>query len=800
MDRPLLHKRLTVACLSLLVSLGGHLVAQTHQVMINELMQSNVDALFYRKDFPDSWFEVYNTTGKKINMRGWRIGVTNDYAKSYDLFHFRELPAYGHILYYCDKKDDGWEHTDFRLESTKAGALYLWNADGVLVDSVAYNEMPAPNIAWGRITDGADEWQYEVTPTPGEPNESRGSDFIMPDPVFSHTGRLLPVGESLSVTITFPDVLLPSDTRLYVTLDGSAPTNASASYAKDEPCTMLITETSVVRARLISNFALTSLPVTHSYIIHPRTTQLPVFSLSTDSRYLYDEEIGMMVGDDFDDNCFKGWRRPFNIEFFEQTEPDTALINQIGEAGMHGAGSLRRHQKAMNLYTNKRWQKKRFKSATFFPHKPFIKKTKTFCLRNSGTRCLDSRIDDAFVQLLFANHLDSLQYLDYRPCIVYIDGKYNGVMDIRERANNTWASNNLGLEEDSISEVEAFYSNVADFDDIRQLIDDPNSRYEDFAQLFDMSLLLNYLCCEAYSSNRTFAHTNVYMWFDRSEGQKILHPLLKDLDDFSGGNDYNWSWMNFITLTGNESNYDEKPEHRRIFARLFDMPEFRNPFIDRMMVYLGDFCKPSVTVPRINDMRAAIEDEIEATFAFMNEGATYQDFANRIENKLIPFCQQRPLILSQQLASRFDLGNVIPLTVSTKVYHDGSVYDVPASINDICLTEGNFDGYCFSGRAFRVNSGNSNFHWQLVIGYSNGGFEPRTFHQSDISIRPDLLGNNIVSLTLLPVVASGAGIEETMGDVDEEMTVYDLFGQRHQRLTDGQVMIYRGKKILRVRQ
>lgn len=799
MDRPLLHKRLTVVCLSLLVSLGGHLVAQTHQVMINELMQSNVDALFYRKDFPDSWFEVYNTTGKKINMRGWSIGTSSDYAKAYKLYHYRELPANGHILFFCDKKDDGWEHTNFRLESTKAGALYLWNADGVLIDSVTYDEMPAPNIAWGRVSDGADEWQYEVTPTPGGPNESRGSDFIMPDPVFSHTGRLLPVGESLSVTITYPDVLLPSDTRLYVTLDGSAPTKASASYAKDEPCTMLITETSVVRARLISNFALTSLPVTHSYIIHPRTTQLPVFSLSTDSRYLYDEEIGMMVGDDFDDNCFKGWRRPFNIEFFEQTEPDTALINQIGEAGMHGAGSLRRHQKAMNLYTNKRWQKKRFKSSTFFPHKPFVKKTKTFCLRNSGTRCLDSRIDDAFVQLLFANHLDSLQYLDYRPCIVYIDGKYNGIMDIRERANNTWASNNLGLEEDSISEIEAFYTNVAEYDDIRQLIDDPNSKYEDFDKLFDMSLFLNYLCCEAYSSNRTFAHTNVYLWYDRSECQKILHPLLKDLDDFSGGGD-NWSWMNFITLTGNESNYDEKPEHRRIFARLFDMPEFRNPFIDRMMVYLGDFCKPSVTIPRINDMRAAIEDEIEATFAFMNEGATCQDFANRIENKLIPFCQQRPLILSQQLASRFDLGNVIPLTVSTKVYHDGSVYDVPASMNDICLTEGNFDGYCFSGRAFRVNSGNSNFHWQLVIGYSNGGFEPRTFHQSDISIRPDLLGNNIVSLTLLPVVASGAGIEETMGDVDEEMPVYDLFGQRHQRLSDGQVMIYRGKKILRVRQ
>jgi hypothetical protein len=366
-------------------------------------------------------------------------------------------------------------------------------------------------------------------------------------------------------------------------------------------------------------------------------------------------------------------------------------------------------------------------------------------------------------------------------------------MDIRERANNTWASNNLGLEEDSISEVEAFYSNVADFDDIRQLIDDPNSRYEDFAQHFDMSLLLNYLCCEAYSSNRTFAHTNVYMWFDRSEGQKILHPLLKDLDDFSGGKDYNWSWMNFITLTGNESNYDEKPEHRRIFARLFDMPEFRNPFIERMMVYLGDFCKPSVTVAMINKMRAAIDGEIEATFAFMNEGATYQDFANRIENRLIPFCRQRPLIQSQQLASRFNLGDVIPLTVSTMAYHDGSVYNVPVRVNDIGLTEVNFDGYCFSGRAFRVNSGSSNFHWQLVVGYSNGGFETRTFHQPEMSLRPDLLGNNIVSLTLLPVVATGAGIEETKGVVDEEMPVYDLFGRHTLQHADGRYKIYKEK-------
>ena len=398
MERALFQRSLIVACLMLLVSSGGSLVAQTHQVIINELMQSNIDALFYRKDFPDSWFEVYNTTGKKINMKGWSIGTSSDYAKAYKLYHTRELPAAGHILLYCDKKDDGWEHTDFRLESTKAGALYLWNADGVLIDSVAYEEMPAPNIAWGRVTDGADEWQFEVTPTPGEPNESRGSDFLLPNPIFSHAGRLLTVGESFLLSIAFPDAALPSDTRLYVTLDGSAPTKASASYAKDEPCRIQITKTTVVRARLISDFALTSLPVTHSYIFHPRELKMPVFSLVTDSDYLYDEKIGILSGaeDDPNANYMQSWRRPLNVEYFVA---DSTALNQLCETSVGGKTSRVYKQKSLRLYAHKRFGTKHFIFPFWF-EKPEVEKNSSLMLRNGGSRSFGSRTNDAFVQQL----------------------------------------------------------------------------------------------------------------------------------------------------------------------------------------------------------------------------------------------------------------------------------------------------------------------------------------------------------------------------------------------------------------
>jgi hypothetical protein len=116
-------------------------------------------------------------------------------------------------------------------------------------------------------------------------------------------------------------------------------------------------------------------------------------------------------------------------------------------------------------------------------------------------------------------------------------------------------------------------------------------------------------------------------------------------------------------------------------------------------------------------------------------------------------------------------------------------------MNDIRLTEGNFDGYCFSNHSFRVNSGSSNFHWQLVITFSDGSWQTRNYSQSEITIRPELLSSNIASLTLVPFVVSGAGIEATIVE-DNVSSFYDLFGRRIQQPLSGRVMIQKGKKII----
>ena len=69
----------TVSATSLGSDESGHLV-------INEIMQSNIDLLMVEHDFPDSWVELYNPTGKAINFKRYRIGKSH-YCEDRNLGH-----------------------------------------------------------------------------------------------------------------------------------------------------------------------------------------------------------------------------------------------------------------------------------------------------------------------------------------------------------------------------------------------------------------------------------------------------------------------------------------------------------------------------------------------------------------------------------------------------------------------------------------------------------------------------------------------------------------------------------------
>ena len=51
------------------------------QMVINELMQSNIDCVMDDiNEFPDSWVELYNTGTTAVNLQNYKIGLTEKWS------------------------------------------------------------------------------------------------------------------------------------------------------------------------------------------------------------------------------------------------------------------------------------------------------------------------------------------------------------------------------------------------------------------------------------------------------------------------------------------------------------------------------------------------------------------------------------------------------------------------------------------------------------------------------------------------------------------------------------------------
>ena len=108
-------------------------------------MQSNIDCVMDDlNEFPDSWVELYNSGSTAVNLNQYSLGDSNNAGQAWPLDNFTLSPQQ-YTLVYCDKVGKGM-HTDYRLESGKGCAVYLFK-DGAVVDKISdFKKQPAPNV------------------------------------------------------------------------------------------------------------------------------------------------------------------------------------------------------------------------------------------------------------------------------------------------------------------------------------------------------------------------------------------------------------------------------------------------------------------------------------------------------------------------------------------------------------------------------------------------------------------------------------------------------------------------------
>lgn len=395
-------------------------IVANSQVGINEYSCSNMngytDAFGERED----WIELYNASGTPFDLTGYFL---SDKASNPMKWQFPSgvIPANGHIVIIASRRNtvNGAEiHTNFNLKQTQNEWIIFSSPTGTVVDSLKIVHMTQTDHSVGRSTDGAPDWKLFTTPTPGASNVG-AVPFYEPKPVMS-----LPPGfysGTQSVTLTCAD---PAATIRYTT-DGSDPTPASTAYTGP----ISISSTTVLRATAYG-VNLPSFTETNTYFINVTHT-VPVVSVCSAPVY------------DLVANGNQGWGAAANkIGSFELFEQNGDFIDEgQGHFNKHGNDSWAYPQRGFDFIMRDQFGYNDDINHQIFPLDTDRKDFQRLILKpgasdNYPFESGGAHIRDAFIHTLSIRADMLLDERTWRPCVVYLNGQYWGVYEIREKADD----------------------------------------------------------------------------------------------------------------------------------------------------------------------------------------------------------------------------------------------------------------------------------------------------------------------------------------------------------------------------
>ena len=755
--------------------------ATAQQLQINELMQSNVDCIMDDlNEFPDSWVELYNPTTVTLNLKNYKIGTSDQWAEAWQLPSKQVAPG-EHVVIYCDKEGQGL-HTDFRLDSGKGGSVYLFDGESVADKVEQLKKQPAPNIAYGRTTETAATWGYQYRPTPGAANCGVVCSEVLGQPVFSTEGRVFTGNSTVSLTLTVPEGS-PEGTEIRYTLNGSEPTQRSTRYTAP----LSFNSNKVIRAKLFCSGYLSPRSTCHSYIFFPssRELTLPVVSITTDNRYLSDTKIGIYVDGSYKSgrkNYEYDWRRPVNIELFE-TAGTASVINQLGETRIMGGQSRNSQLKSMAVYAHKRFGTKRFDYEFFPDQKPGITDFKSIMLRNSGNDFDYLYMRDAIIQRTMATHAD-IDWQAWRPAIVYFNGQYKGMLNIRERSNEDNIYSNYQGQEDidmveNWSELKA--GTIDSFNELKAFYSEPGHTLDEYAERIDWQEFINVMAMNLYYINLDFPGNNIVLWRPRAEGGR-WRAVAKDTDFGLGlygrAPSYEvFKWLYNPSYDPGNNWGANSDEGTLLFRRMMEDADFQREFIDRCCIYAGDFMNERGTLEVWDPMYEQIKTEYPFHRELINRWwPNYNDELTAARK----FLKQRTSIFYRQLGVQYQLGSPVALTVNK----EGQ--DVGITFNGVRLSGQTFNGKFFANRTITLS------------GQAADGMEVKGWRVTG-SVNQELAGSEVTlsmptgAIDISPIVGEASGIDQLfVQDGGDVKAVYNQQGIRQQRLQRGMnIVVYR---------
>ena len=546
------------------------------EVIINEVMASNG---YYTDGHAWDWAELYNNGDQTVSLSGW--GFTDSKK---DLYKFTfpdgaKLKSGEYLTIWCtgeenDKPGKGDTfYADFAI-SSKGETLRLTDADG---QEIAKLKMPEQYgcVSYG-LPAGGSEYGFFENATRGKKNEKEAFAGRAAEP------EILTAAGFYEGSVTV-EARGEEGAVLRYTTDGETPTKKSKEFPAEG---LLIKKTTPLRVKAFREDAVSSTAAGATYFIDD-APQTSIVSLISDDKYLFSKKTGMLVkGTGSIPNYARGYEYPVHIEYF--TKDGKQELSQTGTMTCSGHSARINSQKSIALYARKAWGPERF-AFNPFPTRDYDS-YKSILLRSTNSDTYATRLRDVVASSL-AEGQDIL-YQDYEVIQVYINGRYWGHYNLREKINKYFVAQYEGVtdekEIDSIdilarTGTDEFLQNgdnkdwleLCDFCKKKDLNDPENFAWVE--ERLDIDSMFTHAAFEIILGNVDFTNVRIY----RIPGGKWRYLLF----------DVEACWRN---LDPTPIEYYIKPLNAKIqgfrhepLNAMFKVPEMKAKFLTRVSELLS---------------------------------------------------------------------------------------------------------------------------------------------------------------------------------------------------------------------
>ncbi|MDC0979682.1 CotH kinase family protein [Balneolaceae bacterium] len=643
----------------------------------------------------------FNSTSSDLSLRPFlSLGYNQAPTPSVGPADLVELPS----------EDLGYMHTNFKLSSS-GETIYLTTAEGEFVDSLAFPPLLVDE-SFGRTSDQSNEADGVIfnIPTPNYPNVTQGYTKRLTFPELSHYGGFY--SEAIELKAYFG----VNPTAIYYTLDGSTPTQSDQRLPS---IGITINETTVVRLRAIEPNALPSPIHTETFFIDEQHN-LPIVSVSTDPKYLWSDTEGIYVvgtngtgGNGHDNaNWNQDWEIPIGFELYDQNK--VKQIETGAGAKIMGGWSRLNPMKSLAIFFRSEYGLGEIEYKLF--ENKDISRFESIVLRNAGndfTSQGNAMMRDGLMQTLV--HNTEIDGLGFQPAVVYLNGEYWGIHNIREKINEHYVESNSGVDSDNIdllyngSGLNYFAASHGSAEQYNALIEYVQRSNLLFPNLFtkveemmDMDNYIDYVVAQIYYANTDWPGNNTKLWRERSQTGKwrwILYDTDFGFNLSYGGQ----SWHNTLdfALEPNGPGWPNPPWSTLLLRELFDSAEFRTRFVNRTADFINTSFKPDHVHGVIDSLAGLMYTEMPRHMANVTRSGAWGGSMNEWYNQLTSlknFGTDRPAYIEQYYTQERSQGGhlgVGPLTSTSVQINDPQRGQI--QLNRLSIEQAQWTGEYFGG-------------------------------------------------------------------------------------------------------